>query len=81
MWGSCWIVLRRVRWHGRSTLTLDLVHPMIDIADFSERPFAHSLEQIFAELDDAGAADMAIERDVSPSPKRESLWGTQAPPS
>ena len=42
----------------------------------SESPSAEQflgtrLEQIFAELDAAGAADLIIERDLSPSPERD----------
>lgn len=37
----------------------------------SERPLKPSLEEIFAELDAAGAADFVIERDLSPSPERD----------
>lgn len=36
----------------------------------SEHPLKPSLEEIFAELDAAGAADLVIERDLSPSPER-----------
>ena len=39
----------------------------------SERPLRPSLEEIFAELDAAGAADFELERDLSPSPERELL--------
>lgn len=39
----------------------------------SERPLRPSLEEIFAELDAAGAADFVIEHDLSPSPERELL--------
>ncbi len=39
----------------------------------SERPLKPSLDEIFAELDAAGAADFVIERDLSPSPEREIL--------
>ncbi len=37
----------------------------------SEHPLKPSLEEIFAELDAAGAADLVIERDLSPSPERD----------
>lgn len=37
----------------------------------SEHPLKPSLEEIFAELDAAGAADFVIERDLSPSPERD----------
>jgi len=37
----------------------------------SERPLKPSLDEIFAELDAAGAADFVIERDLSPSPERD----------
>ncbi len=37
----------------------------------SERPLKPSLDDIFAELDAAGAADFVIERDLSPSPERD----------
>jgi antitoxin VapB len=37
----------------------------------SERPLQPSLEEIFAELDAAGAADFVIERDLSLPPDRE----------
>ena len=37
----------------------------------SEKPPARSLQDIFDELDAAGAADLVIERDTSPSPERD----------
>lgn len=37
----------------------------------SEHPLKPSLDEIFAELDAAGAADFVIERDLSPSPERD----------
>jgi len=37
----------------------------------SERPLRPSIEEIFAELDAAGAADFEIERDMTPAPDRE----------
>ena len=37
----------------------------------SERPPTRSLQEIFDELDAAGAADLVIERDPSPSPERD----------
>jgi antitoxin VapB len=39
----------------------------------SERPVKPSLDEIFAELDAAGAADFVIERDLSISPERKLL--------
>ena len=37
----------------------------------SEHPLKASLEEIFAALDAAGAADFVLERDLSPTPERE----------
>ena len=37
----------------------------------SERPLRQPLEEIFAELDAAGAADFEIERDLSLPPERD----------
>ena len=37
----------------------------------SEHPLKPSLDEIFAELDAAGAADFVLERDRSPSPERD----------
>ena len=39
----------------------------------SERPLQPSLDEIFAELDAAGAANFRIERDLSLPPERELL--------
>ncbi len=39
----------------------------------SERPIQPSLDEVFAELDAAGAADFTLERDGSASPEREWL--------
>ena len=39
----------------------------------SERPPLRSVDEVFAELDAAGAADFVIERDSSPSPERDWL--------
>ena len=37
----------------------------------SEHPLKPSRDEIFAELDAAGAMDFVIERDLSPSPERD----------
>ena len=37
----------------------------------SEHPLKPSLEEIFAELDAAGATNFVIEHDLSPSPERD----------
>jgi antitoxin VapB len=39
----------------------------------SERPFALSLDEIYARLDEAGAADFVLDRDSTPPDNREPL--------
>ena len=41
------------------------------VISLSEKPFQPSLDDIYAALDDAGAADFIVERDPSPPVDRE----------
>lgn len=45
--------------------------PLSGVLQLSEKPLRPSMEEIFAELDAAGAADFVIERDMSLSQERD----------
>ena len=46
-------------------------NPVTGELTLSERPLQPSLDEIFAELDAAGAAEFVVVRDLSPSPERD----------
>ena len=45
--------------------------PRSGVVSLSEKPFRTPIEEIFAALDDAGAADFKIERDLSYPTERD----------
>jgi antitoxin VapB len=46
-------------------------NPANGVITLSEKPLRRSLDEIFKELDEAGAADFELERDLSPPQQRD----------